>query len=266
MKILFTLCLAFSFAGFSQKLQFGTYVPVDIPMRHKMPYMSTNVGLGFGGAYKPVSQIPVFAELKGSFGGYSNRTLQQTYIFGDGSSTVTDVRFSSNMHKLLLGTKVVFGSEYKGFRMYLTPQAGFAFMNSRIFIEDPTDVDGCKALERKKTQRFAGFIYGGELGAEISMDRIFKGIVVENRHRLIFAMTYMRGTRPFEYVNIKYMKDNNHGVAGEHDHHMNDEDRTDIETTFINVSSNNTHEHKIAELYRTPFEFVGFNIGYVISF
>ncbi len=265
MKIIITLCLLSCSVAFGQRAQFGLYVPVDIPVKSTMPYMGTNVGIGLSAAAKPVPTLPVYLELKGSIGSYYSRTLSQTYVFMDGSSTTTDVRFSSSMNKVLFGPKVVIGSEYRGFRMFLTPQIGYAFMRSRIYIEDPTDPDGCKALERRKTQRFSGMVYGGELGAELSLDRLFSGVHPENRHRVFFALSYLRGVAPFEYVNVKYMKDEPHGMEMDGMNDPND-DRTDIDATFINVSSQNTHEHKVAELYRTPLEFVGFKIGYILSF
>jgi hypothetical protein len=60
------------------------------------------------------------------------------------------------------------------------------------------------------------------------------------------------------------MEDKTHGVVLEGESVSVDE--RDINATFINVSSNNLHEHKIAELYKTPLSYFGLQIGYVYSF
>jgi hypothetical protein len=61
-----------------------------------------------------------------------------------------------------------------------------------------------------------------------------------------------------EYVNVKYMENEVHDPTVVHD------DR-DINATFINVGSNDLHEHKIAELYHTPMNMWGFSIGYTAN-
>ena len=72
-------------------------------------------------------------------------------------------------------------------------------------------------------------------------------------------MSYLRGMNHFEYVNVKYMQDEVHNTMTTHP-------KGDINASFINVSTNNIHEHKIAELYHTPFEMVGINFGYIVRF
>ncbi len=262
--ILFAFVPIFSFA---QRAQIGTYFTCDIPNHTIMPKMSGNFGLGLQFAYKPIQRIPVLLELKGSVGSYSNRTLKQTYYFDSVSSTTTNVTYSSAMNRLNFGAKIYFANEYRAFRPYLTPQVGMAFMRSKIVIADPQDQDDCKALERKTTQRYSGFTYGGELGLEVSMNQLFKNVESENKHRLYASVTFMNSFNTFEYVNVKYMQDHDHAaMTGGSTEVITTEDGRDINTTFINVSTNSLHEHKIAELYRTQLQFWGFNIGYTFNF
>ncbi len=251
---------------FAQRAQFGIFTGMDFPHKHVMPFMSPTFGMGLQVSYKPVRSIPVYADLKSSWSIYSLRTLQQNYVFTGGSETTLDVTYKSRLNKFLFGTRIVIGSEYKSYRFYVTPQIGLAAMNSAIYIADPQDEDDCKALEKRKTQRFNGFVYGGELGIDVSLDRIFKGMQTENKHRLNLSLTYLKGFKDFEYVNIKYMMDEDHGIEMQQHNGTNTSGREDIDATFVNVSSNNTHEHKIAELYITPLELIGFNLTYVYSF
>lgn len=268
MKRILPLFLLLSAPVFGQQFKIGAYVPIDIPNKSVMPKMSVNGGAGLQIAYRPIAGLPAFLELKGSVGNYSNRTLQQTYNFGGGSQTTTDVTYKSAMNKVLFGTKFFLGNDYQAVRPFITPQVGTVFLKSNIVIADPTDVDDCKPLERRTTQRDAGFVYGGELGAEIALDRLFKGMSSENRHHLVISASFLNGFQPFEYVNVRYMQDENHNALpadGGHAGHTDAEGR-DINATFINVSSNALHEHKIAELYRTSLQFWGLNIGYTFTF
>lgn len=260
MRIKLTLfSLLVSIISFSQSGQFGMYIPADFPDKNVMPKMSPNVGFGISGGYSPSARSAYFFELKASWGSYSMKSLEQTYEFDDGSQTTVDVNYKSSLHKYLFGTKFMLGNSYKTVRGFATPQIGVANFKTNIVINDPQDEDDCQALERKRTQRFAGFVYGGEIGAEIDLSRIFKKIETENTHKLVLSASYLAGFGMFKYVNIRYMEDEVHDTEVMHD------DR-DINATFINVSTNSLHEHKIAELYHTPFRFWGFNVGYVCSF
>jgi len=267
MKYIYLLCFFIPSFTFAQKAQLGMYFTADFPMHSVMPKMSTNAGVGLQFAYKPISRFPMMLELKGSIGSYSNRVLQQTYVFTNNSSTTVDVTYRSSMNKVLFGTKFHIGHEYRSVRGFITPQIGAAFMRSRIVIADPADVDDCKALERKTTQGQSGFVYGGEAGIEVDMSRLFRGVSTQNKHHLYASVNFMKSFAPFEYVNVKYMKDHDHeAMMNGNTETQTTEDGRDINTTFINVSTNSLHEHKIAELYRTNIQMIGFNVGYVFNF
>src|SRR3989338_8654088 len=163
--ILFTFV---PFLSVAQHAQIGTYFTCDIPNKSVMPKMSTNAGLGLQFAYKPVQRIPMMLEFKASVGMYSNRTLQQTYYFDSLNKTTADVTYSSAMNRLSFGTKFYLVNEYRTIRPFITPQ----------------DEDDCKALERKTTQRYSGFTYGGEVGVDVSMNQLFKLNSEDNKHRL----------------------------------------------------------------------------------
>jgi|TARA_R110000737_G_scaffold134970_2_gene166171 hypothetical protein len=262
-KIYFLLVLLPLFVN-GQVVRLGTYIPVDIPMKHEMPKAGVAGGLGMNIAVQPVARIPIAFELKGNIGRYSDKTLEQTYLFSDGSQTVTDVNYTSNFHKVLIGTRFSTGNQASAFRVHATPQIGYGFMNSRIRISDPQDVDDCKPLEKRITQRFNGAVYGGEIGLDMQFGKLFGSTSTDRHNRFIFSVNFLRSFNNFEYVNIRYMQDEPHGVALD-GHPITDEER-DINATFVNVSSNNLHEHKIAELYKTPLSFIGFQIGYVYNF
>ena len=256
------LFLTFSFVSIfsnSQKGQIGTFIPIDSPIKSVMPNMGTNIGFGLQGSYSPFHGSPFYIELKGSWGTYSQKSLEQTYYFSDSSQTTTNVYYKSSLRKYLLGTKFMVGNDFRMVRGFITPQIGLAKYRTNIVITDPSDVDDCKPLDRKTTQKDIGFVYGGELGIEISLEKLIHNIEGENKHKLVISGSYLAGFNHFEYVNVKHMKDEIHGTNVTHAD-------ADINTTFINLSTKEIHEHKIGELYHTSLMYWGINIGYVYNF
>lgn len=254
------LMLLISACGFSQqRSQVGLYVPVQIPDKSTMSFMSTNGGIGISGGYSPFYGSPFYLELKAGWGSYSATTLSQIYEFSDGTQTTTNVSYTSSMHHYLIGTKVMLNRDHRLIRAFITPGIGLVNMRSKVVVAEPMDQDQCQPLERKITQRDAGFAYSGEIGMEINMSRMFNYASEDTPHKLILSATYLGSQRHFEYVNIKYMENEVHDMNT----HPNPED---LNAKFINVSTNNIHEHKIAEVYHTPLSMWGFNIGYTINF
>lgn len=263
--LLFTLLPFFGLSQGEYNWQFGLFGASDIPIKSHMPNMSVNWGAGAQVAYRPLPNVPVFLELRGALGQYSSRTTEETFVFDDGTSTVTDVSFSSNMHRLSFGTKIYYTSFYRPVRAYITPQIGYSFMKSRIRIADPEDTDGCAPLDNKIKHRAAGASYGLELGAEFDIRKIFTGND-RPEQRLYLSVSYLGSFNKMDYVNVRYMSDHEHGItAGDHNHALSEENR-DLTAEFINLATENIHEHKIAEIYRTPLRFVTVNVGYVWYF
>lgn len=267
MKHLYLFLMFFPLFASAQSGQLGSFVTVDFPVKSIMPKMSTNGGIGLQFAYRPVQRIPVYIELKGSMGLYSSRTLQQTYYFDSVSSTNTNVTYTSAMNRLNLGFKTYLVNDYRAVRPFITPQIGATFMRSRIVIADPADEDDCRALERKTVQRDRGFTFGGEVGVDVAMNKLFPRAITDEGHKLYLSVNFTQSFNKYEYVNVKYMDDHDHAALHNGSgHSASDEDGRDINTTFINLSTNSLHDHKIAELYRTDLRFIGFHIGYIYQF
>ena len=242
-----------------QRAQIGLYVPVQLPNKQVMPNMSTNGGIGISAGYSPFYGSPFYLELKSGWGSYSMTTLPQTYEFSDGTQTNTTVSYTSSMHHYMIGSKFMLNRDHRLIRIFATPGIGFVNMRSKVVVADPTDVDQCRPLERKITQHDAGIAYSGEIGMELNMSRIFNYASEDTPHKLILSATYLGSRRHFEYVNIRYMENEVHDMNSH-------PDPQDLNARFINVSTNNVHEHKVAEVYHTPISMWGFNIGYTINF
>jgi hypothetical protein len=262
MKIFFTLiCLSIlSFAG-AQRHQLGLLTSFDSPIKSVMPGMSGSIGTGLNYSYRPFLRIPLHVELKSSSGLYAYRTLNQTFQFSNGSTTQTNVDYKSALRKTLVGVKLYSHNEYRMIRGFITPQIGIAGMKTKIRIADPQDVDDCRPLENKTTKGDFGVIYGGEIGLELAANTFLKKAGSEGNMRFYISASYINSFKQFDYVNIKHMKNGGNQM----DMDMKDDSR-DLNTTFINVSSNSLHEHKIAELYQTNLNMIGINCGIIFNF
>lgn len=245
--------------------QFSLYGTADIPVRSQMPRMSTNYGAGMQFAYKPVKTFPLFIELRGSIGSYHSKTSQEIFIFGDGTATVTDVTFKSGMNKVQLGTKFYYTSFYRPVRGYVTPQIGYNFMRSCIRIADPEDEDDCMPLENRIAHKSSALTYGLEVGVEVDVIGLIRGGDF-SKSRLYLSASYLGSFKKTDYINTRFMNEHEHVVYdGTHGHHV-DADGRALTAQFVNVSNNDLHEHKIAEIYQTHLRFININIGYVWYF
>lgn len=255
----------FQFAQTEHNFQLGVFTTSEIPFHSEMPKMSTNIGLGMQFAYKPIARVPVFLEFKGNLGMYNSQKRDVTYIFDNGATTDTYVNFTSQMHKIQLGTKIYYTSFYNPVRAYITPQIGHNFMRTRVRIADPMDEDDCRPLENTIKQRSGGWTYGGEIGIELDMKKIFTGNDRPNQ-RMYLSASYMGSFKKMDYINVKYMEEHEHDVVDTHDHSQMDEDGRPLNAEFINLTSGTTHEHKVAEIYNTHLRFISINLGYVWYF
>lgn len=269
MKYLYLFLVSFSslsvFSQAEHNVQLGLHGLADIPFKGQMPRMSTNYGGGISLAFKPVKAFPLFIEAKVGAGLYNNRTSEETFIFDDESQTVTDVTFSSSMQRYQLGVKYYYTSFYRPVRGYITPQLGINLMRSRIRIADPEDVDDCMPLENRISHKSHGFTYGFEAGVELDVVALIRADDY-SQSRLYASLSFMNSFRKTDYINTRFMNENEHGIYdGLHGAHT-DPDGRPLTTKFVNVSNNDLHEHKIAEIYSTYLRFFTINIGYVWYF
>ena len=150
------------------------------------------------------------------------------------------------------------GNDFSKVRAFIKPQIGSATYKTNIRIADPENEDDCKPLDKRTSQRYSDFVYGGEVGMEFALGTVTSSF----SQKLFFTASYLQGFRPFEYVNIKYMQD---GMV-DHSSHVASNDTREIKGEFVNVTTQAVHEHKIAELYRTNMSLIGINVGYLINF
>ncbi|HEY1040609.1 MAG TPA: hypothetical protein VGF30_14445 [Bacteroidia bacterium] len=249
----------------AQKLDLGINYNADIPFAADMPKMNMNHGAGLYIGYKVLEKTPLWFSADLSTGMYAYKSRKETYRFTDGTETETWVNYSSNLHKLLFGFNYDIGRSENLFSGYLTAQAGYAIMNSKIFIEDPSEPDGCKALVNKNTLIYGNGIYAGGAGVRININQLQKKQNKYGFNQHIEIGVKYTGGGNFNYVNIKHMQEHNHAIAGSASTSTNADTR-DLTVKFVNVTTNDIHEHKVAEVYTSPFKMLNLKVGYMVRF
>lgn len=263
--ILLTSALVGSFMLNAQKLDIGFNYTTDIPFKETMPRMNTAHGAGLFIGYKVLEKAPLYFTTDLSTGVYAYKSRKEQYTFVDGTRTETWVNYSSNLHKFLFGFNYDIGRSENLFSGYLSAQGGYAVMNSKIYIEDPNDIDGCKALVNKNTFIYGGGIYAAGGGIRINIQQIKKSQNKSGLNQYIDIGVKYIGGGDFNYVNINHMQQESHGVA--HSGTGNpDSDTRDFNVKFVNVTTKDVHEHKVAEVYTSPFKMMNIKVSYLVRF
>jgi hypothetical protein len=187
-------------------------------------------------------------------GQYASKTIPQTYYFLN-STTRTKARFSSNVLNLHAATGLELTNRGNVIP-YITAKAGLSNFYSSLYIEDPNDLDGCKPLENKNLINDATFSYGGGFGVRINADKIFKE---NNRNWWIDLSANYLGGGPISYINTKHLQNHDNTTPPSTGKGV----KKDLNVTFINIQSSETHEHKIAEVYTTRINQLDVRIGIV---
>ncbi len=248
-KLAFTLIL-FAGTANAQNNQMSFYSLYEAPVKSVMPNMNDNFGLGFTYGYKPFDRVPGYLELDVS-------TSKNSYLTTGSTTPSGQPHYTTNMEKYLIGTKFVTGNDYSLFRFYATPQAGALMFRSTATYYQPIydngdvkDIDGWSTKHDRFQHSFSG-VYGGQIGAEISLNRMFN-LHTTHDNRLIITGSFLKGNNNMSYINLDNVRNVN----------VNSDNQN-----VINLP-NNSFLNKTAstEVNHTNFMMWGVRVGYVFNF
>jgi hypothetical protein len=195
------------------------------------------------------------------YGGYANLSLPTEFSFGNGRPTRTNVNYSSNT--FVANGFLTLDLFRKGIiSPYIMVKGGVQNFHSSIYIEDPTDVDGCQPLENENilSDQTMAFSYGGGFRYRLPTPVFMP--CVKNQYIDVQILATRGGS--LDYINTKKLTD-----YAQHQHNQQQNlssDAKPLEMRFINVTSQVVHDHKIAEVYTTPLRLLDIKIGYYIEF
>jgi hypothetical protein len=247
-RALLLLTALFSFQLLFAQIEITGGYSMGIP-RGKM---NDNINLTHTGTLQGIYRMPfnkqLWAGVQLGLGGYAYKTERQTYRFRDGSTTVTDVNFSSNVFN---------GHGVIGFDLtksssavvpYITAKGGISNFYTRIFIEDPHDVDGCRPIENRNMFKDATFSYGAGLGARLDGKKFFKSR--SDNWAIDVSVNYLTGGT-LDYLNVRHLQSTAPVSDGK-----------EFTVKFVNVTTNEIHEHKVAQVYTSKLQQVDVRVGF----
>jgi hypothetical protein len=194
------------------------------------------------------------AGLELGVGTYAQKTMEQTFTFRDGSQTVTDVHYSSNMWQVsgslrydLLKQALI--------TPYLNAKLGYNRLYANIRIDDPHDTDGCHPLDRKTLLSNGTFTAGGGVGVKLDV--------------ATFARSWDKGMGWFD-VSVNYLAGGNVNYINTRKLSSAASATTDggkpLNVQFINASTQNIHEHQVAEVFNSPLRMFQVQVSFFKSF
>jgi len=243
--------------------QLGFHLNVDSPFKDLMPEMQTTGLWGFSLAHSPLIGSPFYIEFKGLFGNYGSNSNRDTYYLKNNWWYPAESYYKSGYQKFLLGPKLMLGKDFRAIRAFGTPQIGLVRMRSKttvkywdgssMWTDTETNDDGSKQVSRTAVKQTA-FSYGGEMGVEVSLERLFRKSDADN-FRLQLSGSFLRGFKEFRYSNVDDM------VGPDHF----DNDGVDF-ANYVLVSHPNAEEINYVKIERGPLQIWGINLGLTINF
>ncbi len=211
-KLAFTLIL-FAGTANAQNSQMSFYTLYEGPVKSIMPNMNDNFGIGMTYGYKPLDRVPGYIQLDLS-------TARNSSLHVTGNSLSTNyAAYTTTMNKYLIGTKFITGNDYSLFRFYATPQFGLVSFKSTANynitvaptgIYNDHDADDAPTTKTKHLN-FQGSniaVYGGQIGTEISLNRMFK-LNTTHDNRLLLSANLLQSNQTLSYINLDNIRNVN---------------------------------------------------------
>jgi hypothetical protein len=262
MKQLFTLFAFFLGSSLFMQAQLlvGGGYNLSVPQGKMAQNMQPVHSFQLSGGYALPStrgQVIIGAEI--GIGTYAQLSKEQTFQFRDGSSTRTMVNYSSNMLNGSLTAR--FNLLRKGKLVpFVALRGGYHHFYSSIYVEDPADADGCRALERESILKDGSFSVGYGAGLRMDMGVFRQARALAGRHWLELAVNKTAGGN-VEYINTRNIKDHYHNQPPV----TTNDGKQPLVIRFINVGTQNIHEHQVAEVYTSALRLLDIRLSYVVQ-
>jgi hypothetical protein len=184
---------------------------------------------------------------------YASKRIEQTFQFDNNVASVVPVNYSSNVFNGNLQARLNLFSNKNVIIPYINAKGGFYNFFSTIYIEDPNDPGGCHALENKSIINAKTLYWSAGGGLQINPAIISKNKRKGNVLIDISANTIRGGT--MDYINTKHLIDAQS---------INDPAGKPLEIKFINASTQQIHEHTVAQVYTSPLRLLEFRAGVTV--
>ena len=256
MKFISTFFFSFLFfTANSQQWNFTTSYSLGIPRQEMgkniQPAHSMQAGVfyQFPGAFQQLS-----AGFELGLGMYAHERIDQTFQFDNNTTAVLPVDYNSNVFNANLHVRFNLLSDKNLIIPYINAKGGLYNFYSSIYIGDPEDDGGCRALEQENMINDKTMYWSAGGGLLIN-PTIFSKNKHSSKVMIDFSANTIRGGT-LNYINTKHLMD---AQA------MNDPDGKPLNVEFINVSTQSIHEHTVAQVYTSTLRMLEFRAGITLK-
>jgi hypothetical protein len=256
MKITSTLLLLtiISFSAQSQLKIFGGY-SLGVPQGDMNKNIPPSHGLHGGVFYfLPGALKNLGFGLETGIGVYSNKRIEQTFQFSNNEAAIVPVNYSSCVFNVNLQTRLNLLKETKWIVPYVTLKGGLYNFFSNVTIEDPNDPGGCHALQRENIINDKTLYWSAGGGLQIN-PALFAKTKYLRKLSIDLSVNTIRGGH-ISYINTRDLMD---AQA------INDPEGKPLNVQFINVSTQEIHEHSVAQVYTSALRLLDIKAGIIVK-
>lgn len=255
MKFISTLFLGFLFfSANGQQWKFTTSYSLGIPRQEMGKNIQPAHSLQTGVLYQFPGELKrLYAGLEFGIGIYAHERIDQTFQFDNNTTTVLPVDYSSNVFNANIQARFDLLSDKNFIIPYINAKGGLYNFYSSVYIGDPEDDGGCRALEQETILNDKTMYWSAGGGLQINPTIFSKNKRSSNVVIDISANTIRGGT--LSYINTKHLME---------PPDISDPDGKPLDVQFINASTQSIHEHTVAQVYTSPLRILEFRAGITI--
>lgn len=255
MKHLYTTIIGSLLLGTTMaQLSVGSGYQLALPLAQMKTNINPTHSLVVAGLYQLPRMRQLSVGLEFGIGTYAQKNMEQTFTFSNGNQTVTNVNYSSNMWQ---GAALVRYDLTKNAAItpYVSSKVGYNRLYANIRIDDPHDSDGCHPLDKKSLLGDGTMTASAGLGVKLDM-AAFSRSWDKGQAWFDLSVHYTRGSN-VSYINTRKLSSATTASS---------EGAQPLNLQFINVSTQNIHEHQVAEVFTSPLRMLQLQLCFYKSF
>jgi hypothetical protein len=255
MKFISTLFLcSFFFSANSQQWKLMTGYNLGLPRQEMNKNIQPAHSLQAGLLYQlPGSLKQLAIGIEVGIGSYASKRIEQTFQFSNNIAAIVPVDYNSNVFNANLQARLNLLSDKHSVIPYITAKGGIYNFFSNIYIDDPQNAGDCHALKSENIIKDNTFYWSAGGGLQIAPS-FFSKHKKENKLKIDISVNTIRGGE-LSYINTKHLVDAQTVI---------DPGNKPLNVQFINASSQEIHEHTVAQVYTSPLRMLEFRAGITV--
>lgn len=255
MKHLYTTIIGTFVLGTSMaQLSVGSGYQLALPLEQMKTNINPTHSITLAGLYQLPKAQQLSVGLEFGLGSYAQKNMDQTFTFTDGSQTVTNVNYSSNMWQASALVRYDL-LKRSSITPYISGKLGYNRLYANIRIDDPHDADGCHPLDKKSLLGDGAMSASAGLGLKLDM--------------AVFSRSWDRGQGWFD-LNLHYTTGSNVSYINTRKLSsattISSEGGKPLNLQFINVNTQNIHQHQVAEVFTSPLRMLQLQLCFYKAF